>query len=630
MSGLAGCLLRHLGDGKRLVAGMLASQHYRGQDYLKIVSAGPSVHFGVRGDELSPATTDQPLVDHESKCTLVGDIRLDNRIEVSSKLSHAVRSTVPDERLVLLAYLNWGKKCVDHLIGDFAFAVWDPSKNWLFVARDHFGVRQLTYSIDSNGFVFATDVAGVLAGLDHSPRASRKRLIDFHIDELEGATSSGTFYEGVFRLPAAHSLVVDADLRLHVERYWKLLPPAVLKLGSDSEYLEAFESLLGQAIDCRVSGVKNFGAMLSGGLDSSAIVAHLRSTRESASQDFPVYSGAMRSNASDHDDSYFIRLIADHLSLQPSYVYPGSSGGDLDGLLEEPDSLFDTSMIMPRMIYSAAGSDGVKVVLDGLFGDEILETEAASYWHSLIVDRSNSLVDVMTAIYTGGRTDGFSLSVRSLVLRYLPKSIHQQFAMYRLAIRQSEELRWSALQLSFSEKLALAKKRKAVMNFGGGSHVSRKVALFNHPFTQVGLERYDRVAARHRVECRHPLLDKRLVEFCLSLPVNQTLRNGHSRWILRQYLENLLPAEAVWRPKGKHLGLNFGLADKLPVVARHWKKVPPAIYSKERYDKAILPPQKKALAGREVDMELARRRLVFVSRWLDAQGIEVNTETLHD
>src|SRR5262249_39433765 len=147
---------------------------------------------------------------------------LDNREDLIAELGlDGIERVIGDGELILRAYLRWGKDCPSKLLGDFAFAIWDPRKSELFCARDHMGMRQLIYHhIPNERFVFATEVGAVLANSRVMRELNEGRIADF-LDDLEDLDLTSTFYSQLYRLPPAHSLLVgNGQASLH--RYWSL------------------------------------------------------------------------------------------------------------------------------------------------------------------------------------------------------------------------------------------------------------------------------------------------------------------------------------------------------------------------------------------------------------------------
>jgi asparagine synthase (glutamine-hydrolysing) len=221
---------------------------------------------------------------------ITGDVRLDNRVELAQRLGRPglPGGTLSDGELIIAAYERWGEDCATHLLGDFAFALWDGRQRTLFCARDVFGVKPFYYHQSSDLFAFASDVDGVLSVPGVPTRLNQLRLSDYLL-ALSGDPAS-TIYEDVSRLPPARTMTVNAG-GASLRRYWT--PDAVteLHLGSEEEYDEAFRHVLEIAVRDRMPSEHAVGAFLSGGLDSSSIVcAAQRQRPEALCRRSPRYS----------------------------------------------------------------------------------------------------------------------------------------------------------------------------------------------------------------------------------------------------------------------------------------------------------------------------------------------------
>lgn len=214
-----------------------------------------------------------PFTDPASGCCITADVRLDNREELLAALDlNQETRVIGDGELLLRAYLHWGEACLDHFLGDFAFAIRNPRAQRIFAARDQMGMRQLIHHYQPGKlFAFATEPESILALADVPRQINEARIADY-LDELEAADYTSTFYEGLYRLPPAHCLTVDAS-GLTIRRYWTLQAVPELKLDSDEAYAAAFLEVFTEAVRSRLRSAGPVGSMLSGGMDSGAVVA---------------------------------------------------------------------------------------------------------------------------------------------------------------------------------------------------------------------------------------------------------------------------------------------------------------------------------------------------------------------
>jgi asparagine synthase (glutamine-hydrolysing) len=264
MSGLA--LYWHL-DGRPARAGdldaMLAEMARRGPDGERREVSG-SAALGHRLLVTTPEAASEPMPFRDALTGrwITGEIRLDNRSDLLARFGLAgVGRVVGDGELVLRAFEQWGEDCACHLLGDFAFAIWDPAKQYVFAARDHTGMRQFIYSHHpGKAFICASSALAVSRAHATFPPLNQLKLARALIDS-EAADFESTFFGGVLRLPPAHCLIVDPR-GLRLRRYWEMTPPATLRLRSDADYADAFRDVLAIAVRDRLRGQEQIGAML--------------------------------------------------------------------------------------------------------------------------------------------------------------------------------------------------------------------------------------------------------------------------------------------------------------------------------------------------------------------------------
>jgi asparagine synthase (glutamine-hydrolysing) len=272
MSGIAGIYYRdqHPVDSQPLRAMTEAAVH-RGPDGVGHWVQG-SVAFGHLQLCTTPEslTEQQPLVTPNGNYAITCDGRVDNRRELIQDLRSfgAVSDRAPDAALVLQAYLVWGTGCLDHITGDFAFALWDGVKRQVFCARDRLGIRPFYYYCDSSKFIFGSEINSLL---QHPgvPNQLNEAMVGLY---LSGGFSDGeqTFYRGIQQLPAGQFLLVNQG-QLSKQLYWELEPDQTINLASDEEYVHRFHELFEEAVRCRLRSPTPVAVTLSGGLDSSSI-----------------------------------------------------------------------------------------------------------------------------------------------------------------------------------------------------------------------------------------------------------------------------------------------------------------------------------------------------------------------
>ena len=207
-----------------------------------------------------------------SRLVITSHTRLDNRKELIDKLGiRRPIGSVPDSELILASYRRWGEDCPAHLLGDFAFAIWDEQSSRLFCGRDHMGIQPLFYRIVNSQFIFANNIEPLVQGSFPAPRLKQETVAKF-LRDGENYSASDTFFDNVFQLPPGSFLIADVS-GVMVKQYWSLERTQPFKLNGIDDYCEMLLELLTDAVSSRLRSQYPVGAHLSGGIDSSGIVA---------------------------------------------------------------------------------------------------------------------------------------------------------------------------------------------------------------------------------------------------------------------------------------------------------------------------------------------------------------------
>ena len=505
-----------------------------------------------------------PLVDAVAQCTITADARLDNRDTLIDALGLAGETrTIGDGELILRAYMEWDDECPRHLLGDFAFAIWDHRRKRLFCARDHMGMRQLIYH-HARGriFAFATDVEALVAHNGVPMRINKARIADF-LDDLEGVDFTSTFFEDAVRLPPAHTLVIDAN-GLSMSRYWTLEPGPALTLENDEAYAAAFLALFTEAVRCRLRSNGPIGSMLSGGLDSGSVTAVAARLIGSNGGGLLQTFSAIGPEANSCAESAAIRVALGIDGIEPTLVDHSALGPMLDELwwLEcETGEPFEQHMTLIRAVYLAARNNEVRVMLDGAAGDVVLTSgnRVAEHlrqrrfrlaWRAASGEQAYWKIPRYRFRSFGG----------GLWVAFVPNVIRR--ARRRLAWRMDDANLGlgRGFNPDFARRAGIRARRavfRAHVDLHDLSDVDRRIEAIGHPHLIAARERYDRTAAAIGIEPRDPFMDIRLIEFCLSLPADQMYRGGWPKHILRVATEGLLPDAIRWRLGKEHLGWTF-------------------------------------------------------------------------
>ncbi|MBZ9861209.1 lasso peptide isopeptide bond-forming cyclase [Mesorhizobium sp. CA12] len=554
MSGVAGIVLSD--NGRPAAAGdiqeMLSRMRHRARDGSSWWADG-SVALGHAWLDTTGEEGPGPLTMAGGKLAITADCRLDNRDELLARLGMRDRS-VADAVLIMRAYLKWGEACPTYLQGDFAFAIWDGEGRALFCARDHFGVKPFYYHSTGRRFAFASEIGPILALDDVGRRLSEHQISGF----LAGLTDDpqATLYAEIFRLPARHSMTVT-DRRVVLQRYWQIEPS---QRPPRPDAAEEFRHLFAQSVENRMRGTPAVGAMLSGGLDSSSIacVAGLRAAarRNPRLKTFSL----VFDRGSSMDEKPFIDAVLDDNPLDATLIAVSNYApfAEFERILEEQEGTFlAPGLSLTRELYRTAGAKGVKVLLDGHGGDEVV-SQGHGHLHELA--NAGRWLELWRELHSAANTYGegmFSLYFKFLTIYGPAWRIARMRSMARRLVgkvRQrpaSAPRAWAGLvnpDLARRTDLAERFHRSGYMP----AAVSASEALTHRWLLSTGLvphafEVLDKAAANSGVEPRYPFWDKPLVEFCLALPGEEKLRDGFGRHVLRRAMQGVLPPAVQWR-----------------------------------------------------------------------------------
>lgn len=514
------------------------------------------------------STADQmPLTNGDGSITITADVRLDNRPALLHALGARGRTPekVSDTRLILEAYEKWGETCPEHLLGDFAFAVWDRRRRVVFCARDHLGVKPFYYHRSGRFFAFASDlgallrVPGVSRGLDHG------RIADFLLVDMEGLDKTSTSYRDIVRLPPAHGMTVSAG-RAAVWSYWSVERAPGVDCRSDRDYADAFRQVFSEAVRSRLRNASGVGSMLSGGIDSSAVVGVGRQLLKDAdAKPLHTFSAVSPAEAACRETRCIDQVIAQG-DVQPHAVRVDQLAGirhDLRYLWTHAAEPFDLLTPMPliQSMYIAARRRGIRVLLDGAASD-VVTSVGRGYLSYLL--RTGRWTTAMAEAFATSRlwadeSPGHLLMAHARTA-FVPPRLRQLWQKIRGPARLRDVLQGTAISSAFAQRVDLLdrlrerqKLRRAIPSDLQAAHA----CAVNQPFLTSAFERYDRVASAYSVERRDPFCDKRVVEFCVALPWHQKVHHGWSKVLLRRSMSGVLPAPVCWRRTCDHLGWRF-------------------------------------------------------------------------
>jgi asparagine synthase (glutamine-hydrolysing) len=540
LSGIVGIYNRDGADVERpLLKSLVGSLAYRGPDGCTMWLDGPIGLGHAQMRTTCESYNEKQPANLDGRFWVTADARLDAREGLVAELRNSGRkiaANASDPALILHAYGAWGTRCVEKLLGDFAFAIWDARNKQLFCARDHFGIKPFYFAHLGELFLFSN----TLNCLRMHPRVSDElndaAIGDFLLFGLnyDNATTS---FRDILRLPPAHALTISSS-GLQMKRYWAPPIDGRIRFAKPEEYIENFQSLFASAVSDRL-GTKRVGILLSGGLDSSAVAAVAKglSVKQSEATKILGYTHVFESLIPDEEGEYarevsgFLGIPLKIMENDHTELFEGWE--DPEFCLPEPveDPLFADFLNSCRNI-----SADCRVVLSGEGSDNLMDFQMWPYAADLRRGREWRQLFSEIANYVWIRPfpwRGIRARMQRLIGRDPDRRVYPQWLARDFQEKGKLKERWREL----TEHPVAPSAHPIVPN----AHASLSLPHWTHMFEQenAGVTPYP-------LEARYPFLDLRIVNYLLALPPFPWF---FQKTLLREALAGQIPERIRMRPK---------------------------------------------------------------------------------
>ena len=569
---------------------------HRGPDSAGYWHSEPGIALGHRRLsilDLSPAGA-QPMQSACGRYVIAFNGEIYNHLNLRRELESTFHTVDwrghSDTETLLAGFRAWGVRAtLERCVGMFAFAVWDNKERLLTLARDRMGEKPLYYGWQGIGqdgcFLFGSDLAALKAHPAFGASINRDALALYMRHNCVPAPHS--IYQSIYKLLPGHLLTVSLSQRdPRLEQYWSLPQVAERSMasqfaGSDAEAVNELEAILKDAIAKQMLADVPLGAFLSGGVDSSTVVALMQ-----AQSSRPVKTFSIGFNEEGYNEALHAKAVAQHLGTDHAELYVTSQQAlnvipKLPGLYSEP---FSDSSQIPTYLVSQLARQQVTVSLSGDAGDELfggynryvltrnlwgklsrlphpLRAAAAAGIHAMSPSTWNTLLKPIQPLLPA-----------SLRMANVGDKLHKGAAA--LNAESVDELylnlvtHWEPDGLVLGAHEPLTHLRGKTLPLAGLDAVQRMMALDAITYlTDDILVKVDRAAMGVSLETRVPFLDHRVVEFAWRIPQHMKLRNGVGKWILRQVLHRHVPVELIERPK---MGFGIPIDSWLRGPLRDW------------------------------------------------------------
>ena len=602
---------------------MVRMLHHRGPDEEGSITL-PGVGLGMRRLAIVDlASGQQPILNETGDIKVVANGEIYNFREIQRELEqhgHRFRSRNSDIEVLVHAYEQWGEDFLSRLRGMFALAIWDGRTRTLIAARDRAGEKPLYWTQTPQGLRLASEVKALLV----RPEVSRE-LDPIALDQFltyEYVLAPRTMLKGVHKLPPAHFLRYR-DGQATVHRYWDAAA-VPLREWNDAEAAEALREALKQAVVRQLMADVPLGAFLSGGIDSSSIVAMMS---EASAQ--PVNSFSIGFSDGTYNELPYAREVA---ALFKTNHRERTASPDLagmfDALVVHLDEPFADTSLFPTFTVSELAREHVKVVLSGDGGDELFGGYDAYQAQALAAKLGwmgdalmPALAGVASALPPTEKKKGFVNKVKrfSAGAATAPADLGHYRWMVYLNARDKTRLYASGLRDALGGTDVYAPVRDALGRFGQDDVLNRQLyADLSLYLADDILVKVDRMSMATSLETRAPFLDGDLMELAFSMPGHLKIRNGERKWILKQAMKDVLPGSILNRRKeGFSIPMKNWLRRELQPLMRELLS-PARVARRGLFDPAVITELMDAhTAGKENHAHTLFPLMVF-ERWADA------------
>lgn len=550
---------------RELLSRMNETQYHRGPDEGGLHTE-PGLGFGHRRLSIIDLSSgQQPLFNEDNSVVVTYNGEIYNFRELSTELQSLGHkfATHSDTEVIVHAWEEWGEDCVHRFRGMFAFAIWDRNQNTLFLARDRMGIKPLFYALLPNGqFIFGSELKSLLVhpGL---PREICQESIEDYFT-FGYVPDPKTIFKHAFKLPPGYCLTIEHGKKLpEPVQYWDV-PFSPVTTGSENELQEEFIDRFKQAVDVRLVSEVPLGAFLSGGVDSSGVVAMMANLSDS-----PVNTCSIAFGNPEFNETQFAQMVVDRYATNHAIEQVEPNDFDLvDKLAALYDEPYADSSAMPTYRVCELAKKRVTVALSGDGGDENLAGYRRHRWH--INEEA-----IRSRLPLGLRRPIFGILGEVYPkLDWAPKIFRAKTTFQSLARSASDAYLHSVSIMPDGMRNSLFSEE---LKQGLQGYDSRQIfrehtlkAPSDHPLSLIQyldmktylpgdiLTKVDRASMAHALEVRVPLLDHQMVEWMSGLSPDLKLKGREGKYIFKKALEPHVPNDVLYREK---MGFAVPLAD---------------------------------------------------------------------
>jgi asparagine synthase (glutamine-hydrolysing) len=565
MCGIAGLITQ---DPATRVGAMLKSIEHRGRDdegvwtSSAINDEGQRVAFGHRRLSIIDTSSagHQPMVSHDGRYVVILNGEIYNYRELRAQLATHTFRTQTDTEVLLAAWAEWGEDCLPRLNGMFAFALWDERERTLFLVRDRVGIKPLYYAYQDSSLVFASEVKSILASGLMKAELDREALHQFLT--FLWVPDPNTLFREVKTVPPGH-IVTLRDNELKVREWWDISFESIEEGRSEAWWQEQVLETLDRVVKLEMVADVPLGSFLSGGIDSSSIVAmmkHHRDGRRIGTYTIGIEASDLRYDIIPDDvrwarrvnqeldtDYHEIMLQPDVVELLPKLVYH----------MDEPA----IDMAIPSYLVSRAARETLRVMLSGMGGDEVfagyprqLAMKIAGAFDPVPQLLRRPVMKALAAALPGGRPGRLTAPLRNAkkFARSAALDFEDRYLGYETYFTDQAKTRLytDSMRSSTQNLDAYSAHRRYFSRVKNAAPLNQLLYVDLKTFLPcLNLMTTDKTSMAANLEVRVPFLNQEMLELTARMPTRLKLRGLKRKYILKRAAEKLLPREIVWRKK---------------------------------------------------------------------------------
>ncbi len=532
---------------------MASSIAHRGPDGTKTISHD-FIGLGHSMLQTTPESTHEqsPYTHPTHGLVITADARIDNRSELFDKLNLRPQVTTSDSQLILAAYIKWGTKSFIHLLGDFSFVIWNPSKQVLLCVRDYIGVKPFYYHYSPTKFLFSSEIKQLAEHPEIQLDTNKKMVAEYL--SFSFCSKTETLFRHIQRLSPGHYLKISPQ-GLTKKEYWSLNTENKIYYSKSKSYTEHFLHIFEQAVECRLRCNTRVSAELSGGLDSSSVVAMACKILDRRKQPELKTFGMTFPNLQ-FDESHYINLVASYLGHSVQHVesqhFTEPMGLQQTMVTFEPPDIPNIVM-RDALVREVCNSDS-RVLLSGIGGDEWFTGSGYPYLDLLRDKKYSALISQLRFSLSYNKPYALKRFLINLLWPAVPIKLR------RALCKKSYHINADWLTDEFIQTTHLYKQFENVDPRLPLSNLSSFLIskVISSGAEQFFLETMDRYHALRGIEYRSPFLDRRMLEFSISIPEYQHQYCGITKRLLRHQDNPLLPKRLQTRHSKADFSYFFG------------------------------------------------------------------------